>query len=331
MYKKILLISIVIFALIINIVYIKQYINYVPLLFYKYCEKSEQDSSNIALMSDRLYAKHMFNRYCKKSELNTINIVLISDRNYVEHMKIAIYSVIKNKHDNTKLHFFLIGVRLNKPDIKELQRLNNPNKNIKITVLNQKNNIYKIFKFKDENDHVTDTDLLKFAIPNILPKLDKIIYIDCDTLVQDDLKKLYSINIKNVYSAVVEDGLTELKNELNIPKYFNNGVLLLNLSKMRKDNIPYKLIKTRVTNKLNRFVTQDTFNMVLYPKVKFISYTYNCNPLWENIYGNSCKNATIIHWAGYSKPWDPKENCKYKDIYAKYVKEYIERNNINHE
>ena len=268
------------------------------------------------------YTPFLFNKYDNSVESDSVNIVMISDAAYVNYMNIAIYSVIKNKIEQTKLHFFIIGDNLSKESIGRIKNAESLDKQVVITVLNNKYNIYKFLGVQiNEFHHVPQVDLLKFAIPYILPNIDKILYLDGDIIVQGDLSQIYNVDIKDEYVAAVEDGDLTAKDALNIPRYFNNGVMLLNLAKMRRDNLSEELLKIRFQDKIKRFVTQDTFNQVMFQKIKFMPSVYNCIPLWERAYGNSCENAVIIHWAGRDKPW--KSNVLYRDIYQKYLKEYM--------
>ena len=97
---------------------------------------------------------------------------------------------------------------------------------------------------------VSTAALFKFDLPNLLPdSIEKVLYLDGDIIVQGDLSELYSTDISDVYAGVVKDyrGLT-LKGDfnerlkINHTAYFNSGVLLLNLSLLRNDNLPEKLL-----------------------------------------------------------------------------------------
>lgn len=250
------------------------------------------------------HASLLLNRYTEESAPDTLNITLISDSAYIEHVNITIYSIIKNKSPDTKLHFFVIGAGLSDKEIKEVEKANDPDNNVKVTVLNNKYNFYKLLNIKiHKSHHVSRTDLLRFALPNIFPKLDKILYMDGDTIVQGDLSVLYNTDLKDRYVGAVLDPDRPLANALRLPAYFNNGVLLLNLPYMRKDHISRKMIEDRLLNYLDTFVTQDTFNKILLSRTKFLPSTYNCITALED----TCANATIIHWAGPKKPWNPEK------------------------
>ena len=109
--------------------------------------------------------------------------------------------------------------------------------------------------------------------------MDKLLYLDCDILIQDDLSELFSMDIDDVYAAVTKDHFAKKLNydkAIGVENYFNSGVMLLNLKKMRKDNVYEKLLKAKQNDTLNQCVDQHALNQVFYKQVKFLSPAYNC-------------------------------------------------------
>lgn len=302
-------------------------------------------------------------KYRLPSEKNEINIAAITDKNYVNPLRVAIYSSIINKAKNSKYHFFIIGVELGKDDIEKLQKLKT--ENVNITILNNEKYFYKKFKIDSITKYVTKADFLKFSLANIFPEFKKILYIDCDLIIQKDLKELYDNDFEDNYAIVVEELSDQhWARDIGLKKYFNNGVMLLNLDKFRKDNIKIKLYLNRFFNKKNRFVTQDSFNMVLQPKVKFTDFKYNLLPIntefdeglrkkYQNKFNSTeedfkkffydlykinekqyptmkkyVENAYIIHFAGKNKPWKTKE-ALYSYIWQKYSEKLNKDDSFN--
>lgn len=203
------------------------------------------------------------------------------------------------------------------------------------------------YKNIERQRHVTTAALLKFFLPIIFKNEDKILYIDSDTIIQDDLTKLFNIDINEVYAGVIKDTFTisnkkYLKeNNINSKYYFNSGVLLLNLSKLRIDNMPQKLIKDKQQYQ-TVFMDQDTFNKVLGNNVLYLSYKYNflnyylekfnlkeltslfneTLPTDENKLYKSC---SILHFGGVNKPW-----LYDMDILSKIYKKYYEKSILKH-
>ena len=171
--------------------------------------------------------------------------------------------------------------------------------------------------------HVSKAALLKFNLPTIFKNLDKILYLDGDILVYKDLDKLFNINLENYYAAVVDD-MTANKDGhaklLGVDKYFNSGVMLLNLKKMREDDIPIKLIDYKIATQDDiSFMDQNAFNYVFCNNIKFISPNFNymkpnykkfSNKELSSYYNLSDdefkeiqKNHAILHISNKNKPW----------------------------
>ncbi|MGV2389886.1 MAG UNVERIFIED_CONTAM: hypothetical protein LVR29_21425 [Microcystis novacekii LVE1205-3] len=103
--------------------------------------------------------------------------------------------------------------------------------------------------------HVTIAAYYRLLIPYLLPpSLEKVIYLDCDLILKEDLNNLWKIDVDNQYLLTVQDmgcPLVSSKNglktyqELQISPdtpYFNSGVMILNLKKWREDDISFEVI-----------------------------------------------------------------------------------------
>lgn len=253
--------------------------------------------------------------------MNSINIVFITDNGFAVLTGVAIYSLKKHANPNIKYNINIICNNVDQNYILNFKKLKSKNFYIKIVKVDGK----KYEDLKKDNLHVSTTALFKFDLPNIFPNLDKILYIDGDVLIQSDLCDLYKTDISDFYAGVCIDygGLTfpmpfnkrlKIKNKY----YFNSGMLLLNLKKLRNDDIPKKLIDYRI-NKNNFYMDQDAFNVIFKEKVKYLSFKYNfiitCwRDFGENILTDFYKlpkkekrvdyllDAEIIHFASADKP-----------------------------
>ncbi|HFU2596680.1 TPA: glycosyltransferase family 8 protein [Campylobacter jejuni] len=168
--------------------------------------------------------------------------------------------------------------------------------------------------------HISNETNYRFLVSTIKPNLDKCIFLDVDLVVVGDISKLWEICIDDYYMAAVSDQapLHPESWTLKLPLpynylYVNTGVTLLNLKKWREDNIQKLLFQNSIKYaKALQFPDQDTLNITLYEKVKYLSHIYNAMPI-QNYHDEKQKqeafsNPQIIHWAGAYKPW------KYPDV-----------------
>lgn len=117
---------------------------------------------------------------------------------------------------------------------------------------------------------------------DILPEsVEKVLLLEGDTIVTDDLTEFYNIDIENYYLAAADDLQSKwCKEKVGIKAtspYFNSGVMLINLKKMREDDMSTKiteLIKKGTAKFL--YEVQDEINVLLEGNVKIIPPRFNC-------------------------------------------------------
>ncbi len=259
-----------------------------------------------------------------------VSLCFICDENYVMPTVVAITSVLMNKNSRDIYDIYVVGNNLSHESIAILEKLETESARIIIVKTDNKN---KYDRFEMKNTYVTTTALYKFELPNILPvDLEKVLYLDRDTIAQKDVAPIFNEDIENVYAGVVKDYYVEFKYgdgfrqrlKVNHKGYFNSGVLLLNLKKLREDRIPELLFKY-INGYKDVFMDQDAFNVVLKENIKYLPPFYNfilAFLSWDlkeiadyykigmaDTKYEWVKDALIIHYAGL-KPW------QYFDFYA---------------
>ena len=249
----------------------------------------------------------------------TSNILCAIDEAYVPYCGIMLTSLFQS-NDGCRFHIYII-----------CNSLSNDSKN-KLTLLcEQYGNCLSFVSIEEKttqnfpiksSDHVSLATYYRLFAPQILPPdVDRILYLDCDIIVNDRIDELYNCDIDNYALACVldEDYMSDAKYQrlgLEPPKtYFNAGVLLLNISYWREHNVTERCIRCidELHDKL-LLHDQDTLNVVLKNEVKLAHVKYNFQTgflytktkLSENtrkeIVGTLDRPA-IIHYTGPNKPW----------------------------
>lgn len=172
--------------------------------------------------------------------------------------------------------------------------------------------------------------------------VDKMIYLDSDTVVVGKLQELWDMPLDNCYMGVVETLPSKFSSELGLPAdapFFNDGMAICNVDYCRQHNLIGQVLQVvRDYNGTPPTLSEGALNKVCYGKVKYISPRYNlmagilylCQldidymfkllhyPKEELEF--SCQHPVVIHYltAFYDRPWFT--NCKhpYKDQYHKY-------------
>lgn len=242
---------------------------------------------------------------------------------------ISILSIKKNCLKSVNWNIHVLSENLTKLGKERILALEEPG--FKINIIEVKNDEYRFLAAKCLNKgiHVTQAALYKFDIPNLFRNIDKALYLDGDILVNRDITNIFDIDISNSYLAAVDDMGNEYEENrnfllatrigLNSSNYFNSGVMLLNLKKMRNDDIYQKLMKFRIEKK-NYFMDQDAFNYILHESRVKIPYNYNFltsvfeefeiteinNKFFKDAYEDCelcLKDQFVIHMTGRFKPW----------------------------
>lgn len=255
--------------------------------------------------------------------MNKVNVCFLTDEGYCMQTSVAITSMLKNKNMDSEYDIYILCDNVTNESKNNFKKLET--EKFKIYIIDLDNNDeYNKYEIKDIP--ATITAMHKFSIPNILSNLDKVLYLDGDIIVKKDLAELYNFDIGNNYVGAVKEagGMSRTQYNLFIKKnvfYFNSGVMLMNLKKMRDDNISEKLIDYRI-NGYNELMDQDSLNYVLKDKSLELPFKFNtqlvflyiCKSIFKikKFYSIDNKIATmreildyavVVHYSGKKKPW----------------------------
>ena len=98
----------------------------------------------------------------------------------------------------------------------------------------------KVYKQIKTHAYINIATYYRLKLASLLPDVSKIIYLDCDIIVNSDISELFDVNMDECLVAGVRD-INRRMLKIN-PKYVNAGVLLLNLDMWRKENFEQKLL-----------------------------------------------------------------------------------------
>ncbi len=252
-----------------------------------------------------------------------INICFASDDKYAKYMGVAIASILTNKHPEDEVHIYVLDGNIsveNKRKISELKSI----APFTIDYLQIDQAYFETFPLRG-SDHFSIVTWYRLFLPSALPHIKKLLYLDCDIVVNTSLWPLYDTHITDFYLCGVIDIIDEQNCErLNVPKYVNAGVLLLNLEKMRQDHLQERFFSYVEKNRRKiLWNDQDVVNAVCSEKLKYV------DPLWNvqiTEYGGNksdyframAKDAHIMHFVSNKKPWAGRYS-KWDKYYYKYV------------
>ncbi|WP_171016771.1 glycosyltransferase family 8 protein [Pseudalkalibacillus caeni] len=247
--------------------------------------------------------------------MDPIQLVTATDDKYAKPLGVMLKSLLENKKSDLKINIYIITSNLsthNEFNIRGILK----DYDIDPTFIKIDKGKYSNYK---ERDYISKETYYRLSIPELLDtNIVKVLYLDCDIIVKEDITLLWKEDLEGFFVAGVKE-LPRIsrykKKKLSIPKrfgYFNSGVLLINLKKWREQNITNQIIDYMKNNsdKIS-FPSQDPMNAILYDKWKKL------NPKWN--YRHNLRlsiEPAIIHYTGKNKPWNASH--PFKDEYEKY-------------
>lgn len=148
--------------------------------------------------------------------------------------------------------------------------------------------------------------LMRLVLARLFPDLDRILSMDNDTIVVDDISELWDIDLTGYYFAAVKEPYRSgLINSL----YTCIGVALFNLDMMREYGMTTRFVR-ELNSRIHPYPEQDVLNSVCKGNIKELLPMYGMSP-WTT----QCDNPKIEHFAASEGKWRIYDIVKkYRDI-----------------
>lgn len=240
---------------------------------------------------------------------NCVPIVFAVDNNYVPYTSVILHSIANHTSDNHFYDIIIFNKDITSDNKKRLQHefIDRNNMSIRFYNVGKRLNIYKNASIRG---HWSIETYFRLFIHEVMINYNKVLYLDADMLVMDDLAKLYNTEIGDYLIAAAKDpdsaglyngghpsaGTYLINSKRNWKKhhyidevlklddpynYFQAGVLLMNLEEMRKQLNSNDLAEL-ATSKKWELQDQDILNVVCASKVKFIDLSWNVEYDWKH-------------------------------------------------
>ncbi|WP_193766968.1 glycosyltransferase family 8 protein [Lysinibacillus parviboronicapiens] len=258
--------------------------------------------------------------------MKKIYLAVAFEREYIQHFTVLLNSLIENNRSLNTYEIYILHSDLTKEDFE---------------LLNLFKDEYIYFNFFDMtifdfsnvfiSGHISKETYYRILLAEIIPpNIDKVLYLDCDIVINEDLEEIWNFEL-NGYSAagVIDFNGHHRKIELEIPdayKYINAGVLLINLYYWREKNVENEILQfiNNNTEKL-MYWDQDAINAVLYHSLRILPYKWNVQNssfTINNVSGELAEakiSPAIIHFTGSVKPWHISCSNPFQNLYYKYL------------
>lgn len=279
----------------------------------------------------------------------TVPVLFAADDNYVPMLTTTIYSLLKNASSERYYDIIVLERNITSENKHGIIDFLSQFENATIRFLDVSRAISG-FDLTTSNAHISIETYYRFIIQEALPFYKKVLYLDCDLVVNGNIAELYDTDLGNTAIGAVPDidfiGNLNMKNgermdyvnhQLHMSKpygYFQAGVLLMNLERMREIHTVREWLE--IAQKPGFIYNdQDILNMECEGSVTYLPYEWNvmhdCGGRVHGVfdfapanmfhkYMESRKSPKIVHYAGYDKPWK-NPWCDFAPLYWDYASE----------
>lgn len=268
--------------------------------------------------------------------MDEIHVVYCSDNGYAPYLGVSLASILLNARADEKLNVYIVNRGIssgNREKIASLKQI----KNFSLFFLETNTELFENCFIKDGYTIETFYTLI---LPEILPTLDKVIYLDCDVIVRRSLAELWACDVSSVCLGAAPDLIDYLpfsswkhKRYLHGKDdfcYFNSGVMVLNLEKIRVDNLFRQCIAWLEKNgDIARYCDQDGLNACLLGDFMRLHAKWNVQtPMYwpggarilkkraDTL--SALSDPAIVHFTTGEKPWEKYSFCKWKNLFHQY-------------
>ena len=262
-----------------------------------------------------------------ESNLKKIPIFFAVDDDYIPFLAVVLESIIENSSKKYKYELKVLYTNVSEKNKKKILKYESKNISIEFVDLN-----YYIEEIQEKlhiRDYYSKTTYYRLFIPNLYPQYNKAIYLDSDITVLGDISELYKQDIGDNLLGVVQDASVIAIKEFqeyvervvgmaDYRKYFNAGILLMNLDELRKFDFQSKFLYLLENVKFSVAQDQDYLNRICKGRTKLLNNGWNVMPLPKD-FPMSENDIKIIHYNHINKPWHF-DNVLYQDYFWNYAK-----------
>ena len=279
----------------------------------------------------------------QKAFEKSISVVFATDNNFVPYLYVAIQSLVDNSSESNNYDIVILCTDVEEYKQNQFKQLEKDNVSIRFFDMAELMAEYQDVWYT--HWQYTEAMYYRFFIPQLFADYKKVVYLDCDIIVNCDIAELYNTDMEGkgicAQAGAIREPLIDWDREyiegtlkISILKYFNSGVLVFDLQKISNDDFLNKCIEYLKLLKNPPLPDQDVLNLFFKDNVRYLDFAFNFS--WRAVhfdkkmedlledeardnYLDTLKNFKIIHYAGKYKPWKSPE-LSYADYFWKYAR-----------
>ncbi|WP_103029516.1 glycosyltransferase family 8 protein [Salinibacter altiplanensis] len=243
-------------------------------------------------------------------------VVLATDENYAAPCAVVMESLLQNTCRPSSFVFFILGSDLERETRDKLTAVGEGHgADIELRTPDME----RLQELPLREGFSADAYNKLFA-PNELQEFSRVLYLDCDVLVERDVRPLFSVDLDGHTAAAVPNGPAPFIAEFNErhgfsedDPVFNSGVLLIHPERWARKNVAERVARWISDNRDQLiYRDQDGINVILHGDIKSLSPQWNMEARhyrewWMGLsdwWSRKAKGKELVtHYTGSRKPW----------------------------
>ena len=267
----------------------------------------------------------------------TINVVFAINNDYINYLIGCLISLLDHSDKNSVYEIYAqVSDSFKDTNLCLIYGLEKKYFNCFIHIINMGNEYHKYI-----STNIDTSTYYRLKLPVLLPSKRRIIHIDADSTILNDLMELYTLNFNDKYILGRLDMLVEELDSLGIytKNYINCGVLLMDLYSLRKYNYVEKFndyLNNHNNDKYLNHHDQTVINYVCKDKIGILSPKFHMWPFKHNYdiieFNNKLmtkydikdfikdfEEPYIVHFPGHFKKNENKKSSFFYELFDKYL------------
>lgn len=243
----------------------------------------------------------------------TIPIFYSISDDFTKYAAVSLHSLVKHANPATDYTVYFLNQDLSTAHQKDLTALGSSN--VHVNFFHIDDDLVKPIQNRKENflraDFFTMSIFYRLFIPDLFPEYDKAIYIDSDTIVNDDIAKLYETDLgNNLFGACTDSSIQYVAKmvkyikdvlALDPKKYINSGMLVMNAKAFREEHFIDHFMGLLEKYHFDCIAPdQDYLNEIGEGRILHL------DPRWDAMPNENTKplaSPGLIHYNLFFKPW----------------------------
>ena len=219
-----------------------------------------------------------------------VSIVFATDYGYIPYLSVALVSLMQSVSQDRQYSIHILTRNISATDRSMLLSLIKGQEHISLDFIDIRPYLEQYAEdfYTDGISHISTGAYYRFFIPKIFSGIyEKVLYLDCDIVILNDLVQLYDYDLGSnllaatrdygsMFSRKIGKSITQGLGLSSPQDYFNSGILLINIRKFEEEDTFNKLFTCLTRIKTPPCHDQDILNIVCEGRVLFLPEEWNC-------------------------------------------------------